>query len=190
MTKRLEDAWRECAHALCQARIRSDNTSGFCPTHRHMAEGVRAQHRESSLRRRGVVDTRYRSAAERMREMAGTAWAAAAADGHRMSMLMREERDPNPRPGHATEEPGYVAMCLECERYLAVDIYEEDAPFGSVVDQPCSPIVRPSLRRDEMKLESAVAHAGLERVANLEKWSRYYLEGTPCTREALDRAGW
>lgn len=182
MTNRIEGAWNQCAK--CGARIRRDNRSGYCPSHRYLSPTVREQ-QESSRRSRSRADGRGLSAADRARKLMGLAWAAAAGAGHSMSMMMKDVTDED-----GTEDgTAFISECLTCGRYLAVDLAESAEAYGDVVDQACGPRRPPAETRSEFMSESASATAALEREA-LTKWMTLYIRDTPCTREALDRAGW
>lgn len=182
MTERIDGAWNRACPS-CGKRVRRDNTTGYCVQHRHLAPQVRDQMRASQIRH-AAERPRYRSAAERMRELAGRAWAAAAQAGHDMMPLMKDAGEED------QVETGYVSYCRSCDRFLVVDLYEQATPYGDVVDSPCQPRPSHADRPDEYSIEAAQSVASLERQLPIESFCRIYLNDGPCTREALDRAGW
>ena len=90
-------------------------------------------------------------------KLAVAGMARAAENGHRMSEVRRDVVD---------HPLGYIAYCLDCDRYMVVDVDEPEQLYGATQTEPCVPRVNAAPRRSEHELDWAVSSASLEPVGS------------------------
>ena len=133
-----------CGRRMRKTRAGLPNTNTECGRCRQNTLARERRARQRELRRQYQYYHRNTEAGR----LRAQGMARAAELGHRMSQVERDVID---------TPVGYIAYCLDCDRYMVVDVEEPEKLYGSTQTETCGPRVTPAPRRSEYHLDWAVS---------------------------------